>query len=93
MDRLDILLLDGLSLVDPPTLVLGKGPKAILQYLKLKLESQTLWSSVRVVVIGPHRSGKTTLVSKLMGCSTSSKKALQVGGEEGREHWCMMTGL
>ncbi len=78
MDHLNTLLLDSLSLDDPPTFVVEEGPQAILQYLRLKLVNQSAWGSVRVVVVGPHRSGKSTIVSKLTGVHSRNKRALQV---------------
>lgn len=80
MKQLNTLLLQGLSLSDPPFFVVEKGSQAILHYLQLKLESSQPWSSLRVAVVGPHRSGKTTLVSKITGSTINpaSKKALDV---------------
>lgn len=78
MDHLNTLLLDEVTLADPPTFVVEEGPQAILQYLRLKLVSQSAWGSIRVVVVGPHRSGKSTVVSKLTGLSTRNNRALEV---------------
>ena len=78
MSGLQTLGLEGLSLVDPPSFVMEEGPEAILRYLQLKLRNKLNWSALRVVVVGPHLSGKSTLVSKITGVSSSGNKALEV---------------
>ncbi len=79
MRELTTLLLQGLSLTDPPLYIVGEGPQAVLRYLRLKLKSRLPWSSLRVVLVGPQYSGKTTLVSKITGAATTdSSKALDV---------------
>lgn len=77
MDQLKTLLLQGLPLTDPPFFVVKEGPQAVLHYLSLKLNSSP-WSSLRVVVLGPQFSGKTTLISKITGTSPNADKALDV---------------
>ena len=77
MEQLNTLLLCGLSLIDPPFLI-QEGPQAIIKYLKLRLSHKVQWNSLRVVVVGPHNSGKTTLISKITGCSPTANKALDV---------------
>lgn len=78
MDQLKTLLLQGLPLTDPPFFVVKEGPEAVLHYLRLKLNSRSPWSSLRVVVLGPQFSGKTTLISKITGTSPNADKALDV---------------
>ena len=78
MTKLTNLLLQGLTLMDPPYFVVEEGPRAVLHYLRLKLQSHLPWSSLRVVVVGPQHSGKTTLVSKITGTTVDSSKALDV---------------
>ena len=64
--------------MDPPSFVVREGCSAVLCYLRLKLSNKLSWSSLRVVVVGPHLSGKTTLVSKITGITSETKKALDV---------------
>ena len=78
MTQLQTLELKGLSLVDPPIFVVEEGPQAILCYLRLKLRNKLSWSALRVVVVGPHLSGKSTLVSKITGTTPNGNKALDV---------------
>lgn len=78
MEQLATLLLHGLSLTDPPHFVVKDGPQAILHYLKLKLTNKMPWSSLRVVIVGPHHSGKSSLISKITGSTISQNKALDV---------------
>ena len=81
MEQLVTLLLEDLPLIDPPSFVVEEGPKAILNYLKLKLSNKLLWSSWRVVVIGHYRAGKTSLISKITGgCMPDTNKGLDVSG-------------
>lgn len=83
MDQLVTLLLHGLSLSDPPPFVVREGPRAILHYLRLKLSNKLPWSIVRVVVVGHHLAGKTSLVSKITGgAPPSTDKGLDVSASQ-----------
>lgn len=81
MTQLQTLQLKGLSLVDPPSFVVEEGSQAILCYLRLKLRNKLCWSALRVVVVGPHLSGKSTLVSKITGIASNGNKALDVSAD------------
>ena len=88
MTKLTTLLLEGLSLIDPPFFVVEEGPQAVLHYLRLKLGNKLPWSSLRVVVVGPQRSGKTTLISKITGAApTDPSKALDVSLLHDYQQW------
>ncbi len=79
MQSIKVLLLKGLVLTDPPFFVVEQGPRAILHYFRLKLESKVPLSCLRVAVVGPHLSGKTSLISKITGTPTPARdKALDV---------------
>lgn len=67
MECLVTLLLREVSVCDPPVFVVERGTRAILHYLRLKLSSRSLWSSIRVLFVGTRSSGKTTLISKIAG--------------------------
>ena len=67
MECLVTLLLCEVNVCDPPVFVVKQGTRAILHYLRLKLSSRSLWNSVRVLFVGSHSSGKTTLISKIAG--------------------------
>ena len=57
-----------------------EGTAAILDYMRGKLEHNSPWGSMRVIVVGSQGSGKTSLVKKLRGegSSVASTKGLDV---------------
>ena len=79
------LLLDGLSLTDPPAYIAALGTKAVLSYLRLKKSSSCVCNGLRVVVVGPQRGGKSSLVTKLKTDTSSSPVINHTKGLEVRE--------
>ncbi|MCH8043954.1 MAG: leucine-rich repeat domain-containing protein [Planctomycetes bacterium] len=67
LEALTALELDGLKLTDPPAEVVDQGTKAVLAYLREKLEDETpVWES-RLLVVGEGGVGKTQILRALNG--------------------------
>ena len=67
MSHLHTLLLNDLTLSDPPDPIPSLGTQAILSYLHYKHKSSQAITSLRVVLVGPESVGKTSLVARLKG--------------------------
>ena len=67
LTHLHTLLIKDLPLIDPPPPIPNLGTHTVLSYLQLKHKSTLPITSMRVVVIGPEKVGKTTLLSRLRG--------------------------
>ena len=65
MTHLTSLSVDVSSLHDPPPAIAKRGPPDLLRYLQLKRQASQVWSSLRVVVVGPQGSGKSQLLAKI----------------------------
>ena len=65
------LVLNGLNLFHPPLFVIEEGTAAILDFMRGKINHNSLWSSMRVIVVGSKGTGKTSLVKRVKGESTS----------------------
>ena len=62
-----IVKVDVDNLVSPPPEEAQRGTRAIMAYLRCKLKGCTPYRHVRMVLIGEHGSGKSTLFTHLMG--------------------------
>ena len=71
LKNLVTLVLDGLSLFHPPSFVIEEGTAAILDFMRGKINHSSPWSSMRIVVVGSKGTGKTSLVKRVKGESTS----------------------
>ena len=71
LKKLVTLVLDGLSLFHPPTFVIEEGTAAILEFMRGKINHSSPWSSMRIVVVGSKGTGKTSLVKRVKGESSS----------------------
>ena len=61
------LLIDNLPLTDPPAPIPSLGTQTLLNYLHFKHMSSQPLNSMRVVVVGPEKAGKTSLINRLRG--------------------------
>jgi len=57
--------IDGLKLIDPPLFIAQQGFQSINKYMKQKAEANTSWNCLRLVIVGPEKSGKTFLSARL----------------------------
>ena len=71
LKNLVTLVLDELSLFHPPSFVVEEGTAAILDFMRGKISHSSPWSSMRVVVVGSKGTGKTSLIKRVKGESTS----------------------
>ena len=69
------LVLDGLNLFHPPMFVIEEGTAAILEFMRGKINHNSPWSSMRIVVVGSKGTGKTSLVKRVKGESSSLSTA------------------
>ncbi len=67
MTELHTLLIEDLPIVDPPTPIQSLGTRTILNYLHFKSISSQSLNYMRVVVVGPNKVGKTSLLNQLRG--------------------------
>ena len=67
MNELHTLLIEGLPLVDPPPPIPSLGTQTLLNYLHFKSMSCQPLNTVRMIVIGPEKVGKTHLLNRLRG--------------------------
>lgn len=82
MTHMHSLLLNGLSLSDPPDPIPSLGTQPLLSYLHYKHKASQAIASLRVVVVGPESVGKTALVARLKGDGIEGinpTKGLEVG--------------
>jgi leucine-rich repeat kinase 1 len=78
--HLHTLVIKDLPLTDPPSPIPSLSTQTILSYLQFKHKSAQSITSMRVVVVGPESSGKTSLIMRLKGESgqTTATKGLEV---------------
>lgn len=82
MSQLRTLLLKDLPLLDPPPPIQTLSTQSLLSYLHFKHQSSQAMSSLRVVIVGPEKVGKSTLIARLKGDNTTDiplTKGLEVG--------------
>ena len=95
MTHVHSLLLNGLSLFDPPNSIPSLGTQPLLSYLHYKHKASQAITSLRVVVVGPESVGKTVLVARLKGneiVGINLTKGLEVGFNIVRL-WVVFCGL
>ena len=71
LKKLATLVLQGLNLFHPPQFIVEQGTAAIIDHMRGKLKQSSPWSSMRVVVVGSRGSGKTSLIRRLKGETSS----------------------
>lgn len=92
MNHLHSLLLEGLDLLNPPHPIPSLGTQTILSYLHFKYLSSQQHSSMRVVVVGPEKAGKSCLISRLKGesdVSIAPTKGLEVSIAQHCSYSCL----
>ena len=57
--------------MDPPPSIQNLSTQSLLSYLHFKHQSSQVMSSLRVVIVGPEKVGKSTLIARLKGDSST----------------------